>query len=248
MYHINNFVSIVLAVIIASGSEHEVVGKIFSNKKIGTAFFLHNESISRVNSEPKLSDNLVDSKSDTSLFSVESYAIQARQGYRDLNQVGEEMRKNILLDLASSIKSHETEILAANALDYAAAEKNGLDGQMLNRLKLTSEKLNVLSTGICSIAAESNVCLDKILDTTEIATDLVLNKISCSIGVLLVIFESRPDCLPQIAALAIKSGNGLVLKGGKEAEKSNAIFHKIITNSIDRVSQGKVSSWFILRQ
>ena len=63
------------------------------------------------------------------------------------------------------------------------------------------------------------------------------------VGVLLVIFESRPDCLPQIAALAIKTGNGLVLKGGKEAEKSNAIFHKLITDSIDRVSIGKVSTY-----
>ncbi|KAL6128267.1 hypothetical protein ACLB2K_071622 [Fragaria x ananassa] len=67
---------------------------------------------------------------------------------------------------------------------------------------------------------------------TQIADGLILEKISCPLGVLLVIFESRPDALVQIASLAIRSGNGLLLKGGKEAKRSNAILHKIITDAI----------------
>ncbi|CAL0324436.1 unnamed protein product [Lupinus luteus] len=70
----------------------------------------------------------------------------------------------------------------------------------------------------------------QILKRTELADNLILEKISCPLGVLLVIFESRPDALVQIAALAIRSGNGLLLKGGKEARRSNAVLHKVITS------------------
>ena len=66
----------------------------------------------------------------------------------------------------------------------------------------------------------------------EIAEGLELEKVTAPIGVLLIIFEARPDALPQIAALAIRSGNGLLLKGGKEAARSNACLHKIITDCI----------------
>ena len=72
----------------------------------------------------------------------------------------------------------------------------------------------------------------QVLSRMEVAVGLVLEKVTAPIGVLLIIFEARPDALPQIAALAIRSGNGLLLKGGKEAARSNACLHKIITDTI----------------
>ncbi|PPR86781.1 hypothetical protein GOBAR_AA33915 [Gossypium barbadense] len=91
---------------------------------------------------------------------------------------------------------------------------------------------------ISSLAKSIRVLADmedpiaQVLKRTELADGLILEKTSSPLGVLLVIFESRPDALVQIASLAIRSGNGLLLKGGKEAKRSNAILHKVITSAI----------------
>jgi len=147
----------------------------------------------------------------------------------------------ILHALADGLLARADDILVANAQDVTAATASGaVSGVLLSRLTLTIDKLNVLATGIRSIAAQVEP-LGKILTRTEISTDLVLDKITAPIGVLLVIFESRPDCLPQIAALAIRSGNGLMLKGGKEAARSNAMLHSIVQDAIDTGSRGAVS-------
>ncbi len=73
------------------------------------------------------------------------------------------------------------------------------------------------------------------------AGDLHLEERTVPFGVLLIIFESRPDCLPQIASLAIRSGNGVLMKGGKEAFNSNRVLHKVLTNAIEKSSNGQVS-------
>ena len=114
----------------------------------------------------------------------------------------------------------------------AAQEAQGkISEQLMQRLKLKPQKIKQLGAGLRSIAAQDEP-VGKILSRMEIAEGLELEKVTAPIGVLLIIFEARPDALPQIAALAIRSGNGLLLKGGKEAARSNACLHKIITDTI----------------
>ena len=109
--------------------------------------------------------------------------------------------------------------------------KSKISEQLMQRLKLKPEKIKQLGAGLRSIAAQDEP-VGKTLSRMEIAEGLELEKVTAPIGVLLIIFEARPDALPQIAALAIRSGNGLLLKGGKEAARSNACLHKIITDTI----------------
>eukprot|EP00957_Ditylum_brightwellii_P144712 11024204-Ditylum_brightwellii.AAC.1 len=111
--------------------------------------------------------------------------------------------------------------------------------QLVSRLKLTKEKLTTLASGIKQIANQPDP-LGVVKSKRELADGLELSLITVPIGVLMIIFESRPDSLPQISALALASGNGLLLKGGKEAVHSNAALHRVIGDAIESGSGGNV--------
>lgn len=93
-----------------------------------------------------------------------------------------------------------------------------------------------MSTGLRQIADTSASVLGRIVRRTEITNNLELRQITVPLGVLLVIFESRPDCLPQIAALSIATGNGLLAKGGKEAQETNTKLSQLIKEALASVS------------
>ncbi|KAG4925068.1 hypothetical protein JHK87_050608 [Glycine soja] len=135
-------------------------------------------------------------------------------------------RRKILLAMADALKNNESVIRLENGADVADAEEMGYEKALISRLTLRPEKISSLVKSV-RMLAEMEEPIGQILKRTELADKLILEKISCPLGVLLVIFESRPDALVQIAALAIRSGNGLLLKGGKEAKRSNAILHKL---------------------
>lgn len=97
---------------------------------------------------------------------------------------------------------------------------------------MTPEKLNSLSTGLRQIADDTKDCLGRKLKRTILADGLNLTQVTVPIGVLLVIFESRPDVLPQIAGLAIATGNGLLLKGGKEAVHTNQYLCNLVKEAL----------------
>lgn len=157
----------------------------------------------------------------------------ARTASRKLQLLEPQERAGILQKLAALLESREEEILAANKLDIEEAmDKGELSLAMINRLTLTHEKLYSLANGARQVAALCDGLAGRIIKRTQLSEHLTAEQISVPIGVLLIIFESRPDCLPQISALSIATANGILLKGGKEAARSNHCLHGIVQEAL----------------
>lgn len=214
----------VKAVVIASGFKYGIVTAVMNGGKLGTLFV----------------SNPSGSETDGGAPSAEEMAVAARNACRQLQKLSSEDRTRILHRIANDLVEQSAKILQANQLDLQEAEMNTIDEGLLARLKLTKGKLETLADGIRSIA-DADEPIGRMLRRTELASGLVLHQETTPIGVLLVIFESRPDSLPQIAALALRSGNGLLLKGGKEAFHSNAFLHQLIVTAVDEETKGAVS-------
>lgn len=172
-------------------------------------------------------------------MSVREQALSARSAGRALTNLSNEERQKILHAVADTLIKKEKDILAANQIDIEAAKTMKMKDAMCARLVLSSKKIATLADGLRGIANQNDP-IGKIVRQTQIATGLLLQQTTVPIGVLMIIFESRPDCLPQIAALAIRSGNGLILKGGKEAMHTNRLLHAIITQTITDATHGKI--------
>lgn len=144
---------------------------------------------------------------------------RTRQAARDLATLPGEVRTQALEALAVALEAAAPEILAANEQDCRLAQAQGLTKALYARLKLDASKLQAAIAGVRSVAQLPDP-VGTLQLHRELDTGLILKRITCPLGVLGVIFEARPDAVIQIAALAIKSGNGAILKGGKEATYS----------------------------
>jgi len=181
-----------------------------------------------------------DVNSDLVSESARQMAVSSRDQARKLQSLSHADRKSILCAVADALEAKKDVLLAANKIDLDNAEQNNTDQQLVSRLKLTDKKLATLSSGIRQIADQPDP-LGVVKVKRELAHGLILSQITVPIGVLMIIFESRPDSMPQIAALALASGNGLLLKGGKEAACSNEAIHNVIGDAIEEGSGGKIT-------
>ncbi|XP_064864137.1 delta-1-pyrroline-5-carboxylate synthase-like isoform X3 [Oncorhynchus nerka] len=203
------------SVVIANGTDPKVTGHVITDivegKKVGTFF-----------SEVKPAGPTVEQQTE-----------MARQAGRTLATLHPDERGEIICRLADLLTEKKDEILSANKRDMETAASSGrLSQPLLARLSLSTSKLNSLAIGLRQIAVSSRDSVGQVLRRTRVANNLELEQITVPIGVLLVIFESRPDCLPQVSALAIASGNALLLKGGKEAANTNRILHQLTQEAL----------------
>ena len=157
-------------------------------------------------------------------------ARQARAASRELAKLTTAEKNACLLAMAAALEQNAAAIQAANALDLAFGAEHGLSAAMLDRLKLDDKRISGMATGLREVAALPDP-VGKILDERIRPNGLKLQKISTPIGVVVIIYESRPNVTADAASLCFKSGNATILRGGKEALNSNLIISRLMTEA-----------------
>lgn len=167
--------------------------------------------------------------------SLTEVAQQTRQAAIQLAGASTETKNQALEAVAQALEAAMPEILDANVQDCQQAKDAGIANALYARLKLDSTKLKGAIAGVRSVATLADP-VGTVQLKRELDTGLVLSRVSCPLGVLGVIFEARPDAVMQIAALAIKSGNGVLLKGGQEALHSCQALVKAIHQGLSNTA------------
>ena len=162
-------------------------------------------------------------------------ALASRQAALSLAAADLSQRNAALLAMAKALNAHKAEIFSANEEDILQATTDGLAAPLLKRLVFREEKLQSVIDGLEALAT-----LPDPIGQTDYACELTLGlklyRVACPIGVIGVIFESRPDALVQIASLALKSGNAVLLKGGREALRTNQALCDCLREAAEEVS------------
>jgi glutamate-5-semialdehyde dehydrogenase len=162
-------------------------------------------------------------------------ASSLRRHVIDLAQCTDQQRQEALLAMAEALEQQRDLILKANQADREAAEQEQLAPALLSRLKLDGPKLDGAIAGIRQLAQLADPLAQRQLHRA-LDEGLVLERVSVPLGVVGVIFEARPDAVMQIAALAIRSGNGAILKGGREANRSCSAILGALQQGLSRSS------------
>ncbi|VAX31102.1 Gamma-glutamyl phosphate reductase [hydrothermal vent metagenome] len=167
-------------------------------------------------------------------MTVAEISAQAKAASLKLALLSTERKNSALEKMALALESNESAILSANEKDMEFARKENIPGPLIARLAVDSAKIKSMAKGIRSVARlEDPVGCEK--SVTELDEGLILRHVTCPIGVIGAIFESRPDAVPQISALCLKSGNAVILKGGTEAQNTNKVIVALLAKAIGQV-------------
>ena len=167
-------------------------------------------------------------------------ALKVRKASYEISQASDVQRKNALNCMAKAILKNADMILESNIKDFKKAKQNGISQSLLARLKLSKDKLNLGIEGIRKVGNLKDP-VGQIYINRELSNGLILQRKTVPIGVLGVIFESRPDAVMQISSLAIRSGNGVILKGGSESNQTNIAIIKALHEGLEESSLNKDS-------
>ena len=165
----------------------------------------------------------------------------ARAASRRLAYLSAEIKDKALHNIATNLLSKREQILAANQRDYHAAHGTGMNAVMLDRLMLSPERLAAMAKDVLAVAALPDP-VGEVFDMRTLPNGLQMGRKRVPLGVIGAIYESRPNVTVDISALCLKSGNAVVLRGGKEALHSNGALVKVVQEAVTRagVPEGAV--------
>lgn len=175
-------------------------------------------------------------------MSVREVALAAREAARELARVSSDRKERALLGMASALEKETHKLLQENKLDLDLAQKAGLSGPMLDRLTLTERVISEMARGIREVAALPDP-VGQVVRMWRRPNGLMVGRMRIPLGVVGIIYEARPNVTADAAALCIKSGNGVVLRGGSEAFRSNQAIVSILQEALksEGLPQGAVS-------
>ena len=163
----------------------------------------------------------------TLLEQMSQLARQAKAAARELAKLTTAEKNSCLLAMADSLEQNGAAIKEANGRDMTTGAQSGLSSAMLDRLKLDEKRIAGMAKGLREVAALPDP-VGRILDQRVRPNGLRLRKVSTPIGVVVIIYESRPNVTADAASLCFKSGNATILRGGKEAIHSNQVIAELM--------------------
>ncbi len=167
----------------------------------------------------------------TAVEELEAKGKAARKAARRLANLPGDVKNQALLNVADALKSRQEEILEANGKDYKAGENNGLTESLLDRLLLNPERLEGLASDIRNVAMLPDP-VGETIDMRTMPNGMQVSRRRVPLGVIGAIYESRPNVTADISTLCLKSGNAVILRGGKEATHSNAALARLVKDCI----------------
>ncbi len=163
---------------------------------------------------------------------LEQLGKNAKKASFTLMTANTKQKNDALAAIAAAFEANAAAILAANALDLASAKENGMSDAMLDRLRLTEARVQGLSDAVRQVIALDDP-IGKVLDGTTRPNGLQIEKVSVPLGVIAVIYEARPNVTAEAATLCLKAGNCVILRGGKEAYRSNKAIADLMRAAVE---------------
>jgi glutamate-5-semialdehyde dehydrogenase len=169
----------------------------------------------------------------TPIEELEAKGNAAKAASRRLAYLSTEVKNRALGNIASDLVAKKEEILAANRIDYQAGESSGMSAAMLDRLMLSEERLGAIAQDVLAVAALPDP-VGEVFDMRTLPNGLMLGRKRVPLGVIAAVYESRPNVTIDISVLCLKSGNAIILRGGKEAIHSNSALARVVIEAAAR--------------